>query len=157
MCLFSEEILRIIDFSVRRFGNIVHIQRGYPEHFSGTFTVGTGNQGRMNITKSAFLKKFVNSVRQIGANPKSRAIFVGTRAQMSNAAQIFVSMLFLLQGKIIRRKAVNFDFFGNDLIFLVAAFGFNQSTADRHGRSGRQFFDFLIIAKIIIGNNLNIF
>ena len=110
----------------------------------------------MNITKAAFVEKFVNRIGQLGTNTESGAVFVGTRPQMGNTAQIFVGMFFLLQRITVVGQSVNFDPIGLNFIFLVAALRCHQSTAYRNRRTGREFFDIFVIGQIIAGNDLNI-
>ena len=76
---------------------------------------------------------------------------------MGNGTQIFVGMFLLLQRISVVRPAVNLDFFGLDLIFLVAALRGNQRAADGNRRTGGQFFDVLVVGKSAAGDHLNIF
>lgn len=47
----AEEVLAEIHLAVFGFGDIVQVQGGHLEHFTGTLAVGAGNQGRVDIHK----------------------------------------------------------------------------------------------------------
>ena len=117
----AEKVLRIVNPAVFGTGNIIQVKRSDLKHFAGTLTVGTGNQRRMDVAKTAVMEKLVNGERQFGTNAESGAVFVGTRTQVCNAAQIFVRVLFLLQRKIFVGDVIDFNLVRNDFIFLAAA------------------------------------
>ena len=143
---FSEKVLAVVNRTVGQFGHIVQIQSGDLKHFAGTLAVRTGDNRRMDIAETAVVKKFVYGKRQFRTNTESRTVFVGARPQMSNRPQIFVGVFLFLQGEVIRCQRINFNFSGNNFIFLIAALGFNQGAGYRQRRTGGDFFDFFIVA-----------
>src|SRR5690606_16158071 len=61
---FSKKIFRVVDCSGLGARQIVKIECGYAEHFSGAFRIRTGDNGRMHIHETPFVKEAVNSESQ---------------------------------------------------------------------------------------------
>jgi len=104
--LFSEKIFCKVNRPRFIFRHVCQIKRGNPEHFARAFAVAGGDDGRMHVGKSAFLKKTVAGKSKRTSHPRHCAERIGARPQMRDLAQKFETMVFFLQGIVRRRKAV---------------------------------------------------
>ena len=115
-------------------------QSGYAEHLARAFAVRTGEHGRVHPGETPPVEKVMHRAPGLGANAEGRPVFVGTRAQMGDAAQKFVSMALFLQGKARRiGQAEDSDAFGPHLPFLTLARRGRQLAAHGQGRAGIGF------------------
>ena len=62
VCLFSKEILSVINLSVVIYRRILRIQSGNTEHFSCSLTVASCDQRCMDIYKASLLEKFMDCI-----------------------------------------------------------------------------------------------
>ena len=67
----AEKVLAVIHLSLFCFGHIFQIQSGHLEHFSGSFTVASRDQGCMHINKISFLEIFMNRIRCQGTDTEN--------------------------------------------------------------------------------------
>jgi len=80
VCGFSEEIFCVINFA--GLGNFIEIQIGDTEHFTGTFCIATGNDGRVQVIESLVVEEFMNGKSQVVTNAEYGAERIGAEAQV---------------------------------------------------------------------------
>src|SRR5438045_9288287 len=70
----GEKIFRVIDLAARRsrFGSR-WIESRNAKQFSGSLAIASGDDGRLDINETEFLKKLVHGKRKTAAHPKNAA------------------------------------------------------------------------------------
>ena len=81
---FSEKVPGKVNFLFVIQGNVFQIQRGHSEHFSGSFTIASGDQRRMHIHKSSLLEELMDSVSRQGTHAEYRLKRIRPGTQMRN-------------------------------------------------------------------------
>jgi len=95
-CLLTEEIIFIRDRTSLVFLQVIQVHGSHLEHLSGTFTIGSRNDRRMEIEEALFMEELVNSNRHVVTDAEHSTECIGTRTQVSNLAQEFHRVAFLL-------------------------------------------------------------
>ena len=94
--VLGEKIIFIRDRTSLVFLQVIQVHRSHLEHLSGTFTIGSRNDRRMEIEESPVMEKLVDSNCHVMTNTEHRTKSIGTRTQMGNLAQEFHRVAFLL-------------------------------------------------------------
>ena len=94
----AKEILAEVHLAILGFGNVVQVQGGHLEHFTGALTVGTGNEGRMDIDEIPLLEELVDGICSQGPYTKYSLEHIGTGTQMGHGAQKFHRVALFLHG-----------------------------------------------------------
>ena len=82
--LLAEEIVLINDRAILILFQVVQIFGSNLEHLSGTLTVGSRDDRRMEIEKASIMEKLMDSVSHIVTNTEYRAKCIRTRTQVSD-------------------------------------------------------------------------
>ena len=128
---------------------IFRIQRCHPEHFTGAFAVGCRNQRGVNISKAAFVKKFMDGISADRPNPENRFKGIGPGAEMGNCPKKFQRMALFLQRIIRGGSAFQNNFSCMDFIGLLCLRCENYFTGHHNGRTDIIAGDLFIICNFI--------
>ena len=131
--LFAKEIPAVINAAIFVFRHIIQIQRGNLEHFSGTFTVTSGDQWCMNIYKFTLLEKFVNCIGNQRTHTEYRLKCICSRTQMTDRTQVLKRMSLLLKRIISAGSPFNLYTGCLNLKWLLCFRCRNQSSFYDHG------------------------
>ena len=82
--LFAEEIVIIDDRTLLILLQIIQIQGGHLEHLSGTLTVRSCNDRRMEIEEALVMEEFMDRVCHVVTDAEYRSKRIGTRTQVGN-------------------------------------------------------------------------
>ena len=122
-------------------GAAVHGKGGHAEHFAGTFAVGTGEDGGVNVVVALTAEVVMDGHGRFGTDAESCAVLVGAGAQMGDGTQEFVGVALLLEREGRRvGKAEHSHGLGADFPLLALAEGFHEVAADAHGGAGVHTF-----------------
>ena len=99
----------------------------------------------MEIEKSLFMEKLVNSNRHIVTNAEHCTKGIGTRTQVSDFAQEFHGVTFFLQWICIVASTQHFDFFSLHFYFLTGTYRFHHYPVHAYTSSGSNQFQHLFI------------
>ena len=91
------------------------------KHFAGTFTIGCGDDRGVDVMKTVFHEKLVDSIRRSAPHAEYGTKTVGSGPQMSDCSQKFKAMAFFLQRVIVIASSEDFNILPVDLIFLTGA------------------------------------
>src|SRR5262249_38802044 len=92
----GEKVLGEIAFAILA-RQLIDVQAGDLEHLPVTFAIAAGDDRRVNVKETLFLKEIVNRFTHTIAQPGNGTKRVGPRPQMSDAAQELEGMALLLQ------------------------------------------------------------
>ena len=144
-CLLAEEVVIIRDRTSFVFLQVIQIHGSYLKHLSGTFTVGTCDNRCMEIEKSLFMEKLVNSNRHVVTNAEHCTKGIGTRTQVSDLAQEFHGVTFFLQWICIVASTQHFDFFSLHFHLLTGTHRFHHYSVHTNTSPGSNQFQHLFI------------
>ena len=144
-CLLAEEVVIIRDRTSFVFLQVIQTHGSYLEHLSGTFTVRPCDNRCMEIEKSLFMEKLVNSNRHVVTNAEHCTKGIGTRTQVSDLAQEFHGVTFFLQWICIVASTQHFDFFSLHFRFLTGTYRFHHYPVHAYTSSGSNQFQHLFI------------
>ena len=96
-----KEVLAVIHGAVLVLGHVLQVQRGDLEHLTGTFAVGSGQQGRVGVDEAVLLEELVDGVGSHAAHAECGVEGVGAGAQGGHGAQILHAHLLFLQGVLV--------------------------------------------------------
>src|SRR5690606_24159290 len=111
----------------------------------------------VDVVKIPFLKKPVNSERHFAAHAKDASEQIGARAQMSDFTKKLDGVSLFLQWVVAWAGSNDFDGMCLNLPLLSLALGFHECALHTDGSSGADLFDFCIVGKITLSNNLQVF
>src|SRR5262249_33206550 len=98
----AEEVLAVVDLALVVARQLAEVERGDAEHLAGALAVAGGDDRRMDVEKTLFLKEFVDGSADTVADAGHGAEGVAARPQMGLLAQKLHRMPLLLQ-RIFRR------------------------------------------------------
>ena len=152
----SEEVFRIIDFAVRRSWHLFRVQRRNAKQFSSTFAIAAGDDRRVDVNKTALLKKLVNGKCQTAPHAKDATEEVRAGAEMSDFAKKFRRMALFLERVGIVGGSHDLDLLGNQFPFLSFALRRDQRANCANGCARAQPLHRRIIRQRIFRNDLKV-
>ena len=151
----SVEILAEIHLAVLGLGYIVQIQGRDLEHFAGTLTVRTGNEGCVDVDKVPILEKLMDGHGCQGADAKHRLEGVGAGPQMGDGAKKFHGVALGLQGIVAGGGAFHLHPGSLNFKGLLAAGGQHYVAGDDEGSTDIDFGNLLEVLNLIVIDHLN--
>ncbi len=102
MCRLTEEILRIVDTSIRVLRDILHVQRRCTEHLTCSFCIRCRDDRRMDIDKAPLLEELMDGICRKRSDAEGCLEQVGSRSKVRDRPHEFHRMSLLLH-RIVRR------------------------------------------------------
>ena len=96
MCRLTEEILRIVDTSVRVLRDILHVQRRCTEHLTCSFCIRCRDDRRMDIDKAPLLEELMDGICRKRSDAEGCLEQVGSRSKVRDRPHEFHRMSLLL-------------------------------------------------------------
>src|SRR5699024_402541 len=136
----------------------MEIKVGHFEHFSGPFSITSGNNRSVDVKESMLLKIFMNGKCQLGTQSHDGSKGIGTHAEMSLITKFFQTVMFGSQNGLFDFFRIyfseNFDVLYVDLHPLASPLAFDKFTRNRNGTSNMNFCDNLCRKILVIHNTL---
>src|SRR5690606_26429095 len=85
----SEKVFPKVYAAVFGSGRVARVEGCHPEHCASTFSIGTRDDGRMNINEASVVKKCVDGIGQGMSHSHYRAKRVGSGSQMCDLTKEF--------------------------------------------------------------------
>ena len=105
----AEEVLGVIDLSVRCARRVIDIERGDLEHLAGALAVRAGDDGGVHVHKAAALEKLMHGGGGNAAHAERRGEQIRARPEMLDRAQILDAVALFLQRVVRRGNALDRD------------------------------------------------
>ena len=115
---------------------IFRIKRRHTEHFSSTLTIVGGDDRRMHMHETPFLKERVHSMADTTADTKNSTVGVGSGPQMGDRAQELEAMTFFLQGEALIDVSIDKDLITLDFPTLTRPWRRHHLAADTDTGTG---------------------
>ena len=135
-----EEIVRIVDFSVLIFLQVVEILRRHLKHLARTLCIACGDERRVEIEESVFVKVLVNGYCHMMPYAHHGSESISAQTQMSVLPHIFEALTFFLHRIVGSTAAVERDVSALYLGALSLSLTFHQHTRRTDTSTGSDLF-----------------
>ena len=124
---FAKEVLRVVDFAIIGLRRVGEVERSDLKHLSSPFGIAAGDERRVEVEEATIVEELVDGESHVVTHAEDGTEGVGARAEVSDGAQVFERVSFLLQRVFERvRLAIDGDVGGLDFDGLPFALALDE-------------------------------
>ena len=155
-CLFSEEVLAVVDLAFCILRQIIQIERSHLEHLACALTVAGSDYRSVHIYEVLILEELVDGIRHHRSHPEDRRESIAPRSEMRDLSQELHAVTLLLQ-RIVRIRTRLYNYLSRlDLKRLLCIRSEHKSARYLQScRDRRLCYLFKIVEELSLVNDLH--